>query len=353
MKFGPTHYVPVLKIKDNEKRALEILGAAHVGAFTPLLEVVERHSGKSLVAHLDTTFKRLAKSVEKCERCFLDARELTPDGDAGAEAVFARADSEGIDYVPVVGLTRTVGNAPAFEHGDGGVALRVTREELEAGILPVEIPKFLRANHLSPDSVDLIMDMGDVGMLIPVGVNGLAQSFMGAVPHQKAWRTFTLSGCAFPKSMGKVGRNSFLLVNRTEWVGWRDGLYANRATLTRLPTYSDCAIQHPSGVEGFNARTMPLSAGARHASGDSWLLLKGESTRNVPATVQFKEIAKKLITNAHGPHYSGTTHCIGCAQIDAVAKGAPKLGSLGVWRRIGTTHHVVTVLKDLGALHWP
>jgi hypothetical protein len=352
MQFGPTHYVSVLKIKDNEKRALVLLGAAHASKFTPLLEVVER-KGKSLADHIDTTFKRLANSVEDWAGCFLDARELSSDGDPGAEAVFSRADSEGINYVPVVGLTRTAGNRPALKHAKNGVALRLTREELEADVLPGAIPKFLNTNSLDPGQVDLIMDMGDVGMLIAPGVFGLAQSFLGAVPHHKTWRTFTLSGCAFPKSMGKVGRDSFLLVNRTEWIGWRDGLYVNRGTLKRLPTFSDCAIQHPSGVEGFNPLTMAVSAAARHASGDSWLLVKGESTRNVSPSVQYRAIAKKIVSNAHGQHFLGATHCAGCADIEAAAKGAPGLGGLGVWRRIGTTHHVATVLKDLSALHWP
>jgi T4 beta protein len=352
MKFGAAHYVPVLKIKDNEKRALGSLGAAYQGGFTPLLEVVERKD-KPLAAHVDTTFKRLAQSLTGNTPCFLDARELAPDGDAGAQAVFTRADSEGIDYVPVVGLTRLVGNGPAFAHGKGGVALRLTRDELEAGIIAARVTAFLKAHHLGAENIDLVMDMGDVGMLIPVGVVALANSFLSAVPHHTAWRTFTMSGCAFPKSLGKVARNSFLLVNRSEWIGWRDGLYANRGNLTRLPTYSDCAIQHPSGVEGYDPITMAASAAARHASRDSWLLVKGVSTRVIPPTVQFKAIAKRLVANVHGPHYPGATHCVGCAQIAAAAKGAPKLGSLGVWRRIGTEHHVVTVLRDLGALHWP
>lgn len=352
MKFGAAHYVPVLKIKDNEKRALESLGATCPGAFTPLLEVVERKD-RTFAAHLDTTFNRLAQSLTGHTPCFLDARELASDGNPGANAVFARADSEGIDYVPVVGLTRPVGNGPAIAHGKGGVALRLTRGELELGVITAGVPAFLKAHNLVAENIDLVMDMGDVGMLIPVGVVALANSFLSVVPHHSAWRTFTLSGCAFPKSMGKVERNSFLLVNRSEWIGWRDGLYANRENLARLPTYSDCAIQHPSGVEGYDPITMAASAAARHASGDSWLLVKGVSTRKVPPTVQFKAIAKRLVANVHGPHYAGATHCAGCVQILAAAKGAPKLGSLGVWRRIGNEHHIVTVLRDLGVLHWP
>lgn len=350
MKFGVAHYVPVLKIKANEKGALQSLGVTYPGAFTPLLEIVERKE-KTLAAHINTTFKRLAQSLKGHTPCFLDTRELASDGDAAA--VFARADSEGIDYVPVVGLTRPVGNGPAFAHGKGGVALRLTREELEAGVISAGVPAFLKAHKLGAENTDLIMDMSDVEMLIPVGVIALASGFLSTVPHHSAWRTFTLSGCAFPKSLGKVARNSSLLVNRSEWIGWRSALYANRGNLARLPTYSDCGIQHPSGVEGYDPITMAASAAARHATGDSWLLVKGVSTRKIRPTVQFKAIAKKLVANAYGAHYSGPTHCGGCAQIDAASKGAPKLGSLGVWRRIGTEHHIVTVLRDLGALHWP
>ena len=41
---------------------------------------------------------------------------------------------------------------------------------------------------------------------------------------------------------------------------------------TLSPTFSDCAIQHPVGVEGFNPRTMQVSASVRYALPDQWLL---------------------------------------------------------------------------------
>ena len=92
--------------------------------------------------------------------------------------------------------------------------------------------------------------------------------------------------------MGVIGRHSHAAVERAEWLGWnhiRDG-----GQLVRVPTYSDCAIQHPAGVEGFDPVLMQVSATVRYALSDSWLLIKGESTRRRRPGLQFPWLAKQL-----------------------------------------------------------
>lgn len=353
VSFGPDHYVPVLKIKRGEKGALADLGATHPGAFTPLLEVVARKSDKTLSRHLDTTFEKLSRSVAKLGRCFLDTRDLAADGESASLTVFKRARAEGIGFVPVVGVTRTVGNTAALEHRENGVALRITRKEMESGGLAHDIHDFLQANALSQRAVDLIMDMGDVSQMISVGVSALADAFLREIPDHAKWRTFTLSGCAFPSSMGVVGKNSHRLWERSEWVCWK-GLYAQRAGLSRLPTFGDYAIQHPKGVEDFNPTTMAVSASSRYATGDHWLLVKGESAKIKRPGIQFPKIAESIMTNQHGNYYKGAHHCTGCKMIYDAANNAPGIGSAEKWRLLGTIHHLSTVLQeDLSALHWP
>ena len=85
MTFGPRHYVPVLKVKRGEKKALQSVALDLRAEITPLLEIVEwRRSEEKpeLSDHLDTAFKDLAKSLRLYSRCFLDARELAPEGQA-------------------------------------------------------------------------------------------------------------------------------------------------------------------------------------------------------------------------------------------------------------------------------
>lgn len=353
MSFSPSHYVPVLKVKRGEKKALTEISPNSRRHVTPLLEIVERREEKSVEEHLDTTFAKLAESVAPYMRCFLDAREIEPDGEPAAAAVFERASTEGITFTPVTGISRSSDVVPALDYRAEGLALRLTREEFEAGHLPQELRTFTEGHGLNPEETDLIVDLGAVDDLVTPGIRALAQGFLSAVPDHSAWRTFTVSACAFPLSMGGVDRHSHDFVERADWLAWRNGLHTRRNDLPRLPTFSDCAIQHPTGVEGFDPRYMAVSASIRYTLEEAWLLVKGESSRRTPTTVQFPELATQLVYGHLREHFAGADHCAGCASMKAAADGTPGLGSAEVWRRLGTIHHITRVVQDLSALPEP
>ena len=113
------------------------------------------------------------------------------------------------------------------------------------------------------------------------------------------------------------------------------------------------AIQHSSGVEGFDPRTMSVSAAVRYALGDDWLLIKGVSTKARPAKEQFKDLADRLVYGDLSSHFAGEQHCLGCAQIKRAAEGGTGLGSPGKWRFLGTVHHLTRAVEALAALPWP
>jgi len=357
MTFGPHHYVPVLKVKRGEKRALSLVLPALRTRITPLLEIVERKPDKvaTVAAHLDNAFKGLAASVTSYKRCFLDAREIAPDGSAAAFEVLNRATAARIAFTPVTGITRTADVAAALGHQRHGIALRLTRGEFESGNLPERLQAFMARHGLTPESTDLIMDMGPIDEMVVDGVGALACAFLHDVPHHLRWRTLTLSGCSFPMSMGAsvVARDAHSEVERTEWIAWRDHLHARSSNFARLPTFSDCAIQHPTGVEDFDFRTMQVSASVRYCLSNHWLLIKGESTRVTRPSVQFPALATKLVYGQLRSSFSGATHCEGCKSIKAAADRAGGFGSAEAWRRLGTIHHISMVMDGLAALPWP
>jgi Beta protein len=352
MNFGPRHYVPVLKVKRGEKRALRETRPISARRVIPLLEIVERRQEKAptIADHLKTAFKDLAASVEHFPRCFLDAREISGDGVSAASDVFDRAASEGIVFTPVTGLTRSVDVDAALSHREKGIALRVTRDEFEAGALAARLNDFLSLHSLPRSETDLILDLAAIEDLIVEGAISLASAFLAEVPASQEWRTLTISACAFPKSMAVVDRLSHTRVDREDWRAWRDGLWSRRSELKRLPTFSDCAIQHPSGVEGFDPRTMQVAAAARYTLPDAWLLIKGESTRRTPAAEQFPTLATKLVYGQLQNFFAGREHCAGCSSMKRAADGESGLGSAESWRRMGTTHHIQRVLDDLADL---
>ena len=349
MTFGSRHYVPVLKVKRGEKDALQLVALGLREYITPLLEIVEWQESQkpTLSSHLDTAFKDLAKSLLMYPRCFLDAQELAPEGPAAAKQVFTRAAGAGIPFIPVTGINRADISA-ALSNRDRGLAIRLTRGEFEAGDLALGLPAFMAHHGIAFEDADLILDLGPVEDMVTEGVARFATQFLADVPAPDQWRTLTVSASAFPRSMGVVERHSHALVARAEWLAWKS--LHDRGRCGRLPTYSDCAIQHPSGVEGFDPRRMQVSAAVRYALADNWLLIKGESTRRHPARLQFPQLAKRLAYGYLRDHFHGETHCEGCASIKRAADGQPGLGSPEAWRRIGTAHHITEVTRKLRSL---
>jgi hypothetical protein len=352
MTFGPRDYVPVLKVKRGEKGALRSLGNGVVQHITPMLEIVERR-GPQLKAHVETAFSNLAESVSRFPRCFLDARALAPDGEAAARIVFERASSESIAFSPVTGPARTADVAAALAHRRHGLALRLTRAELEGGTLRVELEAFMVRHSLEREEIDIILDLGAVDDMVTEGISALAAAFLAEVGDHAHWRTLTISASAFPMSMRIVDRNSYEMVERAEWASWRHSLHDRRRDLGRLPTFSDCCIQHPRGVEGFDPKTMQVSASIRYTWRDSWLLIKGESTRKTLPSIQFPTLAAQLVRGVHRTHFYGSDHCEGCRLIQASADNEPGLGSAEAWRRLGTIHHITTVAEHIAGLPWP
>lgn len=347
--FDDRHYVPVLKVKRAEKTALRVLRSPVQAALTPLLEIIERRD-KDIDLHLCAAFRDLRRSLNPYQRCFIDAREVADSGPDAARAVFQYAQTAGISFTPVTGVSRTVDVGAALTCGACGVALRVSQAELDSGDLGPTIAAFLAANDLSPQDVDLIMDLGPD--LVIEGIMAMTQAFLNAVPHHQQWRTFVLSGCAFPKGMGIVERNSSLVVPRSEWTAWLTRLHSRRHELERVPTFSDCGIQHTSGVEQFDPQTMSASATIRYALTDGWLLIKGESGRNKPLPQQFPTLAQELVYGELKEHYAGQDHCYGCWGMKQAADGASGYGSAEVWRRLGTVHHITVARQGLTSLSW-
>src|SRR5207244_1523511 len=81
LSFDSRHYVPVLKVKRGEKRALQLVSPSLQPLITPFLEIVERRPqpGRrvtTVARHLDTAFAGLAESVRSYPRCFLDVHEI-------------------------------------------------------------------------------------------------------------------------------------------------------------------------------------------------------------------------------------------------------------------------------------
>ena len=305
-------YMPVLKVKRGEKKALSMVPGVLRGRVIPLLDVVENPEGKSLDQHLGTAFGGLHSSLVGYPKCFIDAREIEDDDPDATAMVLRRAQLEGMHVTPVTGISRANGVSAALSNTSDGLGLRLLRTEFESGNLAGQLQDFMGRHALRPEGVDLIVDLGAVSEMIAYGVSALTRTCVADIPDLVKWRSICVVACAFPMSMGGIERGTYKTVDRSEWQSWRDYIYPGQETFGRSLVYGDYAIQHPAGVEGFDPRIMQVSAAIRYALHDAWILIKGESTRAVRPGIQFPRLATRLVYGSLRAKYQGATHCPGC-----------------------------------------
>lgn len=344
--FGIDHYVPILKWKRGEQKALKETTATAKSRITPLLEIVEVPCDldddtptKTVEDHVEPAVEKIPGAWGVKRRFFLDPWLVsgnTTGGKTGAECAFDKAASLNLKFIPVTGLDRPKKDiAAALKHANEGLCLRLLLDDVPG--FPATVDKFIKDHKLDRKNVDLVLDLGSVNQLQPSMILAVSKGFISAIPSVADWRTMTLAASSFPDSMGVVQANNTLLLPRNDWIAW---LALKAQKLPRTPTYGDYAIQHPTGVEGFDPRYMHSAAAIRYTLDKQWYLLKGSSTKITSTTLQFPGLAATLQSSVH---FMGVKHCKGCADVAACAGGAASLGSPEVWRRIGTTHHLAVV----------
>lgn len=338
-------YVPILKCKQNEKGALRQLAATARSSLTPLIEVVERKGddAKPLDNHLRTAFRDLSDALGGDE-CWLDTHEIP----GCAARAFECAGQHGVKFLPVIWLRGQQQDlAAALQCRAKGLCLRVSQSDLRLGVSASEVRALLEEHHLAPAGMELVLDMGAIEELAFEGGRRLVDALLHAVPPLREWRSVTLAGTALPASMKDVpteGRRDFA---RTEWVLWRDYARVRAQELGQFIAFGDCAIQHPRGVEGYDPRVMPRSPTIRFALSDQWLIWKGKSNKLEREALQFPRLADAALRDLGDQFHAD--HCGGCGDLRRASIGAPRLGSAGIWRRIGTVHHMTTVVEQLHA----
>ena len=91
------------------------------------------------------------------------------------------------------------------------------------------------------------------------------------------------SASAFPKSM-RCGRAAFQHRTSTARSGWLGGTtFATADGWCEFPRIAIAQSSIPLESKGFDAVRMQVSATVRYALSDSWLLIKGESTKKIAA----------------------------------------------------------------------
>lgn len=360
MGFDQQHYVPILKAKGGEFKALKEASETVRSAITPLLEVVDVPlkwaagedpvPSKSVDDHVEDIAENIAKSWGPSRNVFVDGfyieEHTLADGREPIDGLLDQLREANVMAIPVAGLDRNreynEAIKRAVEQDERGVCLRLQEPDLESDDLHEQIAAVISGIGLPPSQVDLLLDYGPKvppkSALVPV-LNG--------IPRVKEWRSFTMSASSFPVDMSEVARYTTVELDRDEWLNWVF-VRSRSNNLIRVPTYSDYAINHPI-LSDLDPRSIRMSANIRYTWTTTFLIAKGEAMPRkkdkepkATAAEQYPLLADAIIGHKAwaGPNFSwGDAFIQKCANRECVGGGRE-------WRAVGTSHHLAFVARQ-------
>ncbi len=360
MKFDHNHYVPCLRWKQGEYQAVVRLLPVTKRALTPLIEVPEVGWDFETETHAKTLDEHLAKFASHVQAkwgrrtCLVDGRLLPPAGTMATGlhamcAIFDALRSQQCLAVPVTGPER----APQYQSAirqivakDGrGVCIRIPLERALGATVSTNVNSLLAEMGLRHSDSHLVLDLGAPPNFDPIpGFAKLVQKATEGLPHLRRWRTFTLLGTSFLKTMGDV-KASPTILPRSEWLLYKQVLVGFQEVGLRLPSFGDYAVQHPD-VWRMDMRKVKPAASIRYSADDIWFILKGSNVRD-NGYEQYRKMCRELVSS---PHFSGADCSYGDKYIADCAKGTGKTGNLSMWRCVGTNHHLEKVVRDVSNL---
>lgn len=350
------HYVPILKGRMGEFRALELAPELR-DHMTPLVDiprvpVADRH--KPLDHHLDKTVTGIAKGWGVRREILvdlfdIDLAERTTTGDHPVTYVFRELHSRKIDAVPVIGFDRDGAYEDAVRDAAarvGGVVIRLLPDDLASPTtLANSIDSMLASVAIERPRARLILDLRslrdmDVSHYVAVVLRALR-----ALPHADAYASVVVSGSSVPQSLGEdVAASSMGRIPRKELELWR------RIRLTPgLPcraTFGDYGVVHPDNLD-IDPKKLTLAADIRYTAQQDMLVVKGKSFKSHPLGYkQYHDLAKLLISL---PDYRGHSFSWGDRRVADCARQRCGPGGKTTWVTVATSHHLAVVVEQLAA----
>lgn len=363
--FGYKHYVPVLKAKMGEFRALSHLPAQIRAKLTPFFDVPRPESNRR--SSFDEYLMKKAVYIHKnwgiAGTLFVDYFDLelalrTSSGQHYVQFSFDGFRNRGVQAIPVTGLDRdddyNIAVAQTISTDKRGVAIRLQKEDIEApSLTQADVRDLLTDLNVKEKDVHLVLDFRKLHR------NDLTQKVDDAIEFLtnfgdvKKWKTLSIAASGFPEHMGEVQKHSSQLIPRTELDLWEQVLTkAKKKNLTRFPAFSDYGICHPDILD-FDL-TMNPSANIRYTLLRNWLIVKGAGLkkkingRTSRDYGQFFELAKQLRSNRN---YCGQEYSYGDWYIYNCRGWAKGPGNLPKWREVGTNHHLTLVAEQIANSH--
>ena len=376
--FPAKHYVPILKWKRAEYRALKGLDESTKSVMTPLIELVmpkasnpykdkertQRKTSDEIFVEVVSKFKtQRAKEIPEdikeswgSQPVFVDfsllyeAEHTTALKAESMQVIVTEGISQGLRIIPVVNLhdddsiKKTAADL-AKKH-QLGFCVRVSKSDLkDAEQLNEKLQNLVDSSGLPINQIDILVDLKSIADGEYEYFLKLSQEIMAIAE----WRNFILAAGSFPEDLTGCKLDEQTFLSRLEWRGWVRHAYAK--DLKRVPTYGDYTMRNPIFKE--STQFYPPTSSICYAVEDDWMVMKGKRQR----FDLYLANAKLLVDSSN--RFFGADHCAGDLFASEKAKHFeaymlnPELkgtGSSEDWIYVGINHHLALTAHQVANL---
>ncbi|AKM09149.1 beta family protein [Croceicoccus naphthovorans] len=354
----PNYYVPLLRWRAGEYRAIKRLSDPCRQRTVPLIEVLPPDYDFALrqpKKHIDEQLKPFGKQIEDhwpsrpalVDAVQIDAPTRMSDGRHPLTFIFDDARARELALVPVTALDRDT----AYQHSvagivaaDGrGIGLRCGLEEALDPDFEMHVSALTAHVGCPADAVDILLDLGSPQFdpqnpLIAIVASALASGgiFLSA-------RSVTILATSFPDSLTSLQFGLDVLPRR-EWLLYK-ALMAALPAVARRPGFGDyavAAVEFPKG----DMRFMRGSPNVRYAIDDAWLIAKAKRQKS-NNNHAYPGLCGAIIASGR---FAGAAFSEGSRYIDGCCLGTEKMGNPTTWKWVATNHHITKVVADLATL---
>jgi hypothetical protein len=353
-------YLPALKAKAGEFRALASLNPSTKRSILPLLDVlpppIDWNAGrpsKTLEKHLDDICLKTSKCWGRELPVLIDMFDLqladrTSDGSHPIRYFFARSRQAGLRAIPVTGLSDRDDSynqavKDVLTQTDGAAAIRLAVEDaaLPSSTAPI-LSKRLTSLGAAPEQSMLLLDYRALdadGIVL-----GTQQALASLRTFQKLarWGATVLLASGMPRSLAGMSTGQGFEIRRAELDLWQN---VTAGLSKDGPTFGDYGVVHAYFSEPRDLRKIPITMKIRYTLDHVWFVVRGGSFRK--NSEQYHDLAG--IVAAHSD-YKGRDFSAGD---DVIFKCQAKLrgpGNPTDWVQADTSHHIEFVSRQISSL---